>query len=242
MRARYLQDMVGIMVESAMTIVKSLEAQVEGMGGEADIGVYDDLANFSMNTISKACFGSMSSEGKHVFELIGSLQKAISYTSNIVRIPFLRYFPTKTSIEVWKLEREIRELILKLVKSGSGRSDQNDLLQVIQEGAYAEQLGEETANCYVVDNCKNIYVSGHGTMAGVAAWTLMLLAAYPEWQTRARAEVIDILQGHPPDANSLLKLKMVLNYLINLYYLINKWCLTNMLLFKIVRNKYIYNE
>ncbi|XP_059625220.1 cytochrome P450 714C2-like [Cornus florida] len=211
-----VKDMVGMMVESALTMVesaltmvKSWEAQVEGMGGEADIRVDEDLAKFSMNTISKACFGSMHSKGKHVFELIRSLQKAISYTSVVARIPFLGCFPTKTNIEVWKLEREIRESILKLVKDGSGKSDQKDLLQVIQEGAYAEQLGEETTNCYVVDNCKSIYVAGHETVASVATWTLMLLAAFPEWQTQARDEVINIFQGHPPDADSLHKLKMV---------------------------------
>ncbi|XP_059626351.1 cytochrome P450 714B2-like [Cornus florida] len=182
--------MAGIMVESAMTMVKSWEDRIEREGGQADIRVDDDLTNFSADTISKACFGSTCSKGKRFFELIRSLQRAISRTTIIVRIPILRYLPTKTNIEVWKLEKEIEKLILNLVAEGSGKSER-DLLQTILEGAYAEQLAKETAIRYVVDNCNNIYVAGHDTVASVATWTLMLLAAYPEWQTRARAEVND---------------------------------------------------
>ncbi|GFZ20017.1 cytochrome P450, family 714, subfamily A, polypeptide 1 [Actinidia rufa] len=204
-----VKAMVGIMVESAMIMTKSWEDQLEREGGEADIRVDNDLINFSADAISKACFGSTYSMGKHVFELIRSLQKAISFTAIMGRIPFLRHLPTKTNREVWRCggwRKEIEKLILKLVEEGREKSEK-DLLQVIMEGAYAEKVGKETATRFVVDNCKNIYVAGHETVASVATWALMLLAAHPEWQNRARAEVIDTFQGHLPDADSLHQLR-----------------------------------
>jgi cytochrome P450 len=61
-----------------------------------------------------------------------------------------------------------------------------------------------------VDNCKNIYFAGHETTSTTASWCLMLLAAHPEWQSRARPEVQAACQGgHPPDAATLRTLKTV---------------------------------
>ncbi|KAA8550479.1 hypothetical protein F0562_002163 [Nyssa sinensis] len=216
-----LKGMVEIMVESALRMVKSWEDKVEKEGGQADIRVDEDLINFSTDAISKACFKSTYSKGTNVFELIRLLERAISRTPIIIRLPIIRYLPTKTNREVWRLEKEIEKLILKQVADGRERSDdEKDLLPIILEGTVAEQLGEERANRFVVDNCKNIYIAGHETVSSVATWTLMLLAAFPEWQARSRAEVISIFQGHPPDADSLHKLKtltMVIQEAMRLY-------------------------
>ncbi|PWZ38225.1 Potassium transporter 25 [Zea mays] len=48
---------------------------------------------------------------------------------------------------------------------------------------------------FIVDNCKNIYFAGHETTAVTATWCLMLLAAHPDWQDRARAEVLEVCRG-----------------------------------------------
>ncbi|KAK1286789.1 hypothetical protein QJS10_CPB20g00038 [Acorus calamus] len=48
----------------------------------------------------------------------------------------------------------------------------------------------------------------------------MLLALHPDWQTRARAEVVEICGGRPPNADSLNKLKtltMIIQETLRLY-------------------------
>jgi hypothetical protein len=48
---------------------------------------------------------------------------------------------------------------------------------------------------------------------------LMLLAAHPNWQARARAEVLQICEDRVPDANMLRNMKTVLIILLcNLYF------------------------
>ena len=70
---------------------------------------------------------------------------------------------------------------------------------------------------FIVDNCKNIYFACNETTAITASWSLMLLAAQPEWQARARVEVLEICGDSLPDANMLRNMKMVCIVLYNLY-------------------------
>ncbi|ONM19087.1 hypothetical protein ZEAMMB73_Zm00001d004538 [Zea mays] len=67
---------------------------------------------------------------------------------------------------------------------------------------------------FIVDNCKNIYFAGHKTTAVTATWCLMLLAAHPDWQDRARAEVLEVCRGQTAmDIDVLRQLKIVYHYL-----------------------------
>ncbi|KAL5662564.1 hypothetical protein ACJX0J_029689, partial [Zea mays] len=62
---------------------------------------------------------------------------------------------------------------------------------------------------FIVDNCKNIYFAGHETTAVTATWCLMLLAAHPDWQDRARAEVLEVCRRQTAmDIDVLRQLKI----------------------------------
>lgn len=114
-------------------------------------------------------------------------------------------------------------MILKVVKQRTEAAEEKDLLQMILEGATAsggidnQPLGI-TRDKFIVDNCKNIYFAGHETTAITASWTLMLLAAYPVWQTRVRAEVQEICNGAIPDADVLRSMKVVRSQYQLFYY------------------------
>ena len=88
------------------------------------------------------------------------------------------------------------------------RKPEKDLLQIILESAERSDLGQ-TTNRFVVDNCKNIYFAGYETTAVSAAWTLMLLALYSEWQDKVRAEILETYGGELLDADILHKMKTV---------------------------------
>jgi cytokinin trans-hydroxylase len=65
----------------------------------------------------------------------------------------------------------------------------------------------------IMDECKTFFFAGHETSAGLLTWSLLLLASNPEWQDKARAEVVEVLGGQGkaelPDASALHKLKIV---------------------------------
>lgn len=97
-------------------------------------------------------------------------------------------------------------MILNIVNERTEATSDKDLLQMIIKGA---SNGPNAIDQFIVDNCKNIYLAGYETSAVAALWGLMLLASHPEWQARARDEVVQICGGRLPDADMLRKMKTV---------------------------------
>lgn len=127
----------------------------------------------------------------------------------MIGFEIFRYLPIKINRETWRLEKEIRTLILQVVKEREEGTSEKDLLQMILEAAKSSDSGQDAANRFIVDNCKNIYLAGYETSAVTATWTLMLLALYPEWQEKVREEILDICRGELPNADVLLRMKTV---------------------------------
>ncbi|XP_039168484.1 cytochrome P450 714C2 isoform X2 [Eucalyptus grandis] len=133
----------------------------------------------------------------------------------------IRYLPTKINREIWKLDKQIRSMILEVVKERLQASHEKDLLQVILEGAKNEGLPSSiSAEQFIMDNCKNIYFAGYETAAITVSWCLVLLAAHPHWQARVRAVVLEIFGCGVLDSNKLQGVKtltMVIHETLRLY-------------------------
>ncbi|OAY71349.1 Cytochrome P450 714B3 [Ananas comosus] len=222
-----VKGMVDLMVDCAYPLLKSWERKIECSGGSAaEIRIDEDLRTYSADVISKACFGSSYVQGKEIFLKLRALQKAVSRPNFLAEITGLRFFATKRNREVWRLNKEVRALILKVVKEGGGDLDggrqppENNLLNAILRSASDEQIGPGRADSFVVDNCKSIYFAGHETTAITATWCLMLLGLHPEWQAKAREEAAAACGGRPPDARALQKMRiltMIIQETLRLY-------------------------
>ncbi|XP_043695057.1 cytochrome P450 714C2-like [Telopea speciosissima] len=216
-----VKGMIKLMVESTESLLRAWESSIEGNGGISNIRVDEHFRSVAADIISRACFGSNYSKGEEIFLKLRDLQRAISQRSLLIGVPGVRFIPSKNNREIWRLEKEIRSLILNVVKERREAGYEKDLLQMILESAASNNNQELDENQFIVDNCKNIYFAGHETSATTASWCLMLLALYPEWQDRARAEVVDVYNGHHrPDADMLRKLKtltMVIQETMRLY-------------------------
>lgn len=123
-------------------------------------------------------------------------------------ILWIRFLPTKKNKVVWGLEKEIYAMIMDIVKKHNATTSE-DMLQTLMEGSMNGKLGPSTADQFIVDNCKDIYLGAFEVNAVVAIWGLMLLASHPEWQARVRSEVQEVCGDKPPDANMLGKMKVV---------------------------------
>ncbi|KAM7265664.1 hypothetical protein ACFE04_003347 [Oxalis oulophora] len=205
-----VKQMVDVMVESSIVLVNSWKDLIECNKGIVEIKIDDYLKSFSEEVISRACFGSSYLEGEDIFKKFRALQEVMFKKFFSTGIPGLRYLPTKSNCEIWRLQKEIRELILKVVH-GRKETESKDLLQMIIEGAANSELSSEAKENFIVDNCKNIYLAGYETAASSATWTLMLLASNPDWQARVRAEVLEVCRGQLPDANMIRQMKTVGN-------------------------------
>lgn len=213
-----VKGMVDLMVESTSTLIETWDDKIKNSKGSADIMIDEDLRNYSADVISKACFGSSYSEGKEIFTKLRTLKRALSRPNLLIEIAGLRYLPTRRNREVWRLNKEVRCLILKVVKDGKdmGPTTNKGLLWAILHSAGKS----ENTDDFVVDNCKTMYIAGHETVAVTAAWCLFLLSYHPEWQNLAREEVVEVCGKCLPNFNSLQKMKtlsMVIQETLRLY-------------------------
>ncbi|XWS08100.1 hypothetical protein CRYUN_Cryun41cG0050000 [Craigia yunnanensis] len=216
-----VKGMTKLMKESAFKVLNSMNDKIDSGKGVAELKIDDYARSFAGDVILRACFGSNYAEGKQIFFKLRTLQEVLAKNIYFQGIPGMRYFPTKSNREIWRLKKEFRSLILHVVteRKEASRKPEKDLLQIILESAEKIDLGQ-TTNSFVVDNCKNIYFAGYGTTAVSAAWTLMLLALYPEWQDKVRAEILETYGGELLEADILHKMKtltMVINESLRLY-------------------------
>ncbi|XP_039015501.1 cytochrome P450 714C2-like [Hibiscus syriacus] len=199
----YMDKVKGMMdhiFESTFTVLESWNTQIEAEEGLADIKIDEYMRSFSEDVISRACFGSNYCKGEEIL-----LKQSLS-----TGVPGMRYLPTKGNREDWALEKDIRDLILQVVKDRKMAAYEEDLLQMLVEGAKISYLSQEATERFVIDNCKNIYLAGYETTVVSATWCLMLLAANQEWQHIIRKGVLEISRGRTLDANMLRKMKQIM--------------------------------
>ncbi|KAK7286960.1 hypothetical protein RJT34_22337 [Clitoria ternatea] len=219
-----VKAMVNLIVDSTNIMLKSWETRIGGEGVVSEIKIDEDMRSLSADIIARACFGSNYIEGEEIFSKLRDLQKLLSKTH--AGIPGFRYLPSKINRQVWKLEKEISSTISKLIKQRQEETHEQDLLQMILEGAknyedsdvfFSNSISRDR---FMIDNCKNIFFAGYETTAITASWCLMLLAAHQEWQDRARAEVFAVCGKGAVDASMLRNMKtltMVIQETLRLY-------------------------
>ncbi|KAL6906013.1 hypothetical protein ACP4OV_003614 [Aristida adscensionis] len=224
-----IKGMIGLIADTTVPLLQAWENMLDSTGGSREIFVDGYLRNFSADVIAQACFGSSFAKGKDIFCKLRQLQKAISQQDIFVGLSaFWKYLPTKSNQEIWKLDQEVRLLILELSKehksssnNGTHMSTHSSLLHAIIHGADHSPRHSRASEDFIVDNCKSIYFAGHETTAVTASWCLMLLATHPKWQNRARAETLEVCHGRTMlDIDTLRRLKtltMVIQETLRLY-------------------------
>ncbi|XP_074356345.1 cytochrome P450 714C2-like [Apium graveolens] len=214
-----VKDMLSIVLDSGNTLVESWEKMVETEGGIADIKVDEYVKNFTSSSFSNVMFGRYDVAHKGLFLKFRDLMEASGSPTVLDGRPFYRFFPTKRNREQWRLEKEIYWIILELAKE-SRMEEGESMIQTLVEGSKHGELGPSTPQQFIVDNCKELCIVAMDVPGITAIWGLMLLAMHPEWQSRARAEVLEVCGGQTPDAEKLGKmkiLKMIIQEILRLY-------------------------
>lgn len=110
------------------------------------------------------------------------------------------------------MDAEIKDMLRGMIYKKrramqNGESGDGDLLGLLLQ--CIEGKGNEMTIEDVIEECKLFYFAGQETTATWLTWALILLAMHPEWQEKARQEVLQICGNKTPDADSLNRLKIV---------------------------------
>ncbi|MCO5591705.1 hypothetical protein L7F22_045696 [Adiantum nelumboides] len=249
-----LKGLAGVMTKCTEQLISKWGEMVGDMK-QVEVDVASDLRMLTADIIACTEFGSSYEQGKRIFDLLTSLQKLTLQFAHFVWLPGSRFLPTSWNWEIWRLKREMENLLKEIIQ------ERRDLVSVGKIGSYgkdllglmlAESEGKfcdlDDVNCnntngnsannqnnlksqfkpkfttqQIMDECKTFFFAGHETTAGLLTWSMLLLAANPEWQEKAREEVFDVLGekgDNLPEAETLHKLKilgMIINETLRLY-------------------------
>uniref|UniRef100_A0ACD5VLE0 Uncharacterized protein n=1 Tax=Avena sativa TaxID=4498 RepID=A0ACD5VLE0_AVESA len=184
-----------------------------------EIDVWPEFQNLTGDVISRAAFGSSFSEGRRIFQIQSEQAQNVVKMLNALYLPGFRFLPMQlnrrvkaNAIEVEALLKGIINKREKAMKEGNASNE--DLLGVLMESNIAETKEAGTAKPImtmddIIGELKLFYFAGMDTTAVLLTWTMVCLSMHPEWQDRAREEVLQVFGNNQPDFDSINQLKVV---------------------------------
>ncbi|XP_030937765.1 cytochrome P450 CYP72A219-like [Quercus lobata] len=222
-----LKLMLPAFYQSCIDMISQWE-RLTSENGSCELDIWPYLENMSSDVISRTAFGSSYKEGRRIFELQKEQAQLFVKVSQSVYFPGLRFLPTKTHRRMKDIAREVQDLLMGIInkreKACNGRND--DLLGILMESNSREikEFGNKKSAGMsikdVIEECKLFYLAGEETTSVLLVWTMVLLSKYPNWQARAREEVLQVFGKNKPDFDGLNRLKivtMIFNETLRLY-------------------------
>ncbi|KAF6140528.1 hypothetical protein GIB67_035555 [Kingdonia uniflora] len=233
--AFHMEKLKGMMPQFTACCSELIERweKLVGPQGSCELDVWPELSNLTSDVISRAAFGSKLEEGKKIFELQKEMIVLVIEASQSVYIPGFRFIPTKKNKRRMKLDKEIKDMLREIIHKKEqgmriGESSGDDLLSMMLQSNSMnylhENAKESTTNGMsieeVIEECKLFYFAGQETTSTWLTWTMVVLAMHPNWQEKARDEVLQICGKNTPNFKSINHLKivtMILNEVLRLY-------------------------
>ncbi|CAL4948595.1 unnamed protein product [Urochloa decumbens] len=224
-----LKKMVPALITCTSELMDRWEDLMGSDGNAKEIDVWPELQDLTGDAISRAAFASSLSEGRRIFRIQSEqIQLATSMTN--LFIPGYSYLPTKLNRRIKRNAREVEALLKAIVTERelaikSGHAGDSDMLGLLMLSNMKESQESQSSKPMmtmddIIGELKLFYFAGMDTTSVMLTWTMIMLSMHPEWQGRARDEVLRVFGKKQPDyngANQLKVVNMVLHEVIRLY-------------------------
>ncbi|CAL9751010.1 unnamed protein product [Musa acuminata subsp. burmannicoides] len=206
-------------------LMSKWENTVVGSGTSYELDVWPELQAYALNVISTAALGTSFEEGRRVHQIQVQQLMHFVQAGQAINIPGSVFLPTEGKKRIKALNREVGELVRSIIKKRqeeikSGKASNDNLLGLLLESNMKGSQEDGMTIEDVIEECKLFYFAGQETTAVLLTWTMILLSMHPEWQVRAREEVLRVFGQNKPDFDGLNRLKivtMILHEVLRLY-------------------------
>ncbi|KAA8523051.1 hypothetical protein F0562_009474 [Nyssa sinensis] len=234
----HMENLKLLIPMAGSSVIKMLEKwSAMSKSGEVEIEVSEWFQSLTEDVITRTAFGSSYEDGKEIFRLQAQQMDLASQAFQKVFIPGYRFLPTKRNMKSWKLDKEIKKSLVKLIdrrKENWGneivQNGPKDLLGLMIQASTKKWVKRTEFNSSpsskitvhdIAEECKSFFFAGEQTTSNLLTWTTVLLAMHPQWQAQAREEVLKVCGSRDiptkDDAVKLKTLSMILNESLRLY-------------------------
>ncbi|XP_047154901.1 cytochrome P450 CYP72A219-like [Vigna umbellata] len=206
---------------SCNNMIERWEKLVEARGWY-ELNVCSEFDILTGDVIARTAFGSNYQEGKKILELQKEQAVLVNEAINNIYIPGYRFLPTTKNKRRYNLDIQIKAMLRDMIQKKEQAMKENkvkehDLLSSLLQ--YREESGSLTTD-NVIEECKLFYFAGQVTTANLLSWTVIVLSMHPNWQEKARTEVLKIFGKKTldyEDINHLKIVSMILYEVLRLY-------------------------
>ncbi|GJN18306.1 hypothetical protein PR202_gb05454 [Eleusine coracana subsp. coracana] len=191
----------------------------------------EKLKTLTGDVISRTAFSSCYLEGRRIFQLQAEQAESIMRRIlKIIVIPGYLSLPTKSNRKMYQANKEIESILRGIIEKRiqavkEGETTKDDLLGLLLESnmRHTDANGQSSMGMTiedVIEECKVFYFAGMETTSVLLTWTMVVLSMHPEWQDRARQEVLNLYGKNRPEFDGLSRLKimtMILYEVLRLY-------------------------
>ncbi|KAK6912874.1 Cytochrome P450 [Dillenia turbinata] len=217
-----LKGMVPAFSTSCCALIDRWKSLVSTQGF-CELDVAPEFQVLTGDVIARTAFGSSYEQGKKIFELQKEQAALVLEAFHSLYFPGLRFIPTKKNKRRYAIDKEIKSRLRNVIQRKeqdrqNGKSGTDDLLGLLLEykGSNKKLMTVDD----LIEECKLFYFAGQETTSNWLTWTVVVLSMYPDWQEKAREEVLRVCGRNTPDIasiNHLKTLSMILNEVFRLY-------------------------
>jgi cytochrome P450 len=167
--------------------------------GPGEVEIEEQMSHAAADVIFRTLF-SIPIENEiasQVFHQFRAYQRTQPILNAAAFVPLPRWMPRGHKRETRAMAREIRGLITRLtaqrmteIEAGTAPDDLATKIMTTVDPVTGERFSTEE----MVDQVAIFFLAGHETSASALAWTLYLLAMFPDWQQRLAEEAEAVLR------------------------------------------------